>query len=262
MSLGWRELWRDRLHKQGLYDTPAYWDKKARRYSGLARSNWPSNTYNRFLHARQMELIDRLLGDVRGLGIADLGCGTGRASLHLARRGARVTGFDFSAEALAVARADAAREGLPTTFLLHDVLGPPPAALEGTFDAVLVLGCLTLACRGGAELDQALGHLVRLPRPGGTVLFVEPIHASRLVRRILALGLGEWIRHARTRGLELVAQGGLLFLPARWLLAFRDWPEELVRPVFYLGERLLGSSPRLGWLADYKWLLFRLPKAA
>ncbi len=261
MSLGWRELWQDRRHKQGLYDSPAYWDKKARRYSGLARSNWPSNTYNRFLHERQMELIDRLWVDIAGLQIADVGCGTGRASLHLARRGARVTGFDFSEEALAVARADAAREGLDPTFVVHDVLGPAPAALDGSFDAVLVLGCLTLACRHGGELDQALGHLVRLLRPGGTALFIEPIHASRLLRRILPLGVGEWIGRARARGLELERQGGLLFVPARWLLAFRDWPEELVAPVFHLGERVLGSSPRLGRLADYKWLLFRLSKA-
>jgi SAM-dependent methyltransferase len=261
VSLGWRELWQDRRHKQGLYDSPAYWDKKATRYSGLARSNWPSNTYNRCLHDRQMELVDRLLGEVRGMRIADVGCGTGRAALHLARRGAKVTGFDFSEQALAVARADAAREGLELELFTHDVLGPPPPACREAFDAVLVLGCLTLACRHGGELDQALGHLLGLLAPGGRVLFVEPIHASRLLRRILPLGVSEWIQHAEALGLELVDRGGLLFVPARWALAFRDWPERLVGPVFRLGERVLAVSPYLAPLADYKWLLFRLREA-
>ena len=44
----------DRLTKQGLYDSPAYWDMKAEAYQGLARSNWPSNTYNRHWDERQM----------------------------------------------------------------------------------------------------------------------------------------------------------------------------------------------------------------
>jgi 2-polyprenyl-3-methyl-5-hydroxy-6-metoxy-1,4-benzoquinol methylase len=261
VSLGLRELWRDRRRKQGLYDSPAYWDKKATRYSGLARSNWPSNTYNRFVHQRQMGLVDELLGDVRGLRIADVGCGTGRASIHLAKRGARVTGFDFSPEALRVAKLDAEGEGLDIEFFTHDVLGPPRPDCREAFDVVLVLGCLTLACRNVAELDQALGHLAGLLVPGGKLLFVEPIHSSRLLRRILALGTADWIAHAETLGFDLVGRGGLLFVPARLLLAFRDWPERLVRPAFRWGERVLAVSPRLGWLADYKWLLFRLRDA-
>jgi 2-polyprenyl-3-methyl-5-hydroxy-6-metoxy-1,4-benzoquinol methylase len=39
--------------------------------------------------------INRLLGDVRGLRIADLGCGTGRHTLTMARAGAQVTAVDF-----------------------------------------------------------------------------------------------------------------------------------------------------------------------
>ena len=42
------QMVRDRLSKRGLYDSPSYWDMKAQVYEGLARSNWPSNTFNRF----------------------------------------------------------------------------------------------------------------------------------------------------------------------------------------------------------------------
>ena len=59
------QMLRDRLTKQGLYDTPSYWDMKAESYEGLARSNWPSNTYNRHWDERQMAILDNVLGDVQ-----------------------------------------------------------------------------------------------------------------------------------------------------------------------------------------------------
>lgn len=39
--------------------------------------------------------VEALLGPVRGLRIADIGCGTGRHALRLAADGAIVTGVDF-----------------------------------------------------------------------------------------------------------------------------------------------------------------------
>src|SRR5882672_7947836 len=67
-----RQLVRDRLVKRGLYDTPRYWDMKAESYAGLARSIWPSNTYNRHWDARQMAILDAVLGDVTDLTVADV----------------------------------------------------------------------------------------------------------------------------------------------------------------------------------------------
>jgi SAM-dependent methyltransferase len=47
----------------------------------------------------------RLLGDVRGLTVADIGCGTGRHALAMEQAGARVIGVDFSAGMMSKARA-------------------------------------------------------------------------------------------------------------------------------------------------------------
>src|SRR5262245_17901578 len=57
--------------------------------------------------------VHALLGDVRGLDVVDLGCGTGRHTLWLANAGARVTAVDFSPEMLRRARAKLAVSGNP-----------------------------------------------------------------------------------------------------------------------------------------------------
>ena len=249
------QMLRDRLTKRGWYDTPGYWDMKAEAYEGLARSNWPSNTFNRHWDTRQMQLIDEMLGDVSGLDVADVACGTGRASRHLARRGARVTGLDFAPRALDAARREA--EGLPITFTTYDALTPPPLDLVGRFDVGLTISCLAMACADTRTFDRALGHVASLVKPGGRFLFLEPIHRSRLLRRILRMSAEEWIALAGTHGLELLARKSMGFVPARLAFAFRDWPDAVVGPVFWAGERLLDRSGVFEPLSDYKCLLFR-----
>ena len=61
------------------------------------------------------------IGDVCGLSIAHLQCHFGLDSLSLARRGADVTGLDFSAQAIAAARDLAAKTGVAVTFVEGNV---------------------------------------------------------------------------------------------------------------------------------------------
>lgn len=256
------QMFRDRLSKQGLYDTPHYWDMKAEAYEGLARSNWPSNTYNRHWDERQMSLLDHALGDVRGFQVVDVACGTGRACRHLARRGAQVTGLDFAPRTLEVARAESETAGLGVIdYRLYDALTPAPPELCGRFDLSVTISCLAMACRDVATFESALANVISLVRPGGRVFFLEPIHTSRLLRRILPMSAEEWIARCRAHGLSLINRGRMGFVPARLLLAFRDWPDAYVAPLFRAGERLLDASPITEVLSDYQWLMFRRPEA-
>lgn len=66
----------------------------------------------------------------------DLGCGTGRNALWLARLGWEVLGVDASAVGLAKAREQAEREGLTLSLAQADLLAYEPAALS--FDLVVV----------------------------------------------------------------------------------------------------------------------------
>ena len=76
-----------------------------------------------------------LLGDVSGLRILHLQCHFGLDTLSLARRGAEVTGVDFSPEAIAAARKLSAQAGVPAEFIccnLYDL----PKHLDEKFDVV------------------------------------------------------------------------------------------------------------------------------
>ena len=68
----------------------------------------------------QEGVITSFLGPIDGRSIVDVGTGTGRAAIGLARGGARVTGVDASPEMLRVARDRAAAERLDVTFDVGD----------------------------------------------------------------------------------------------------------------------------------------------
>ena len=65
-------------------------------------------------------MLANLVGTIRDRVILDVGTGTGRAALLLARGGANVTAVDASSEMLAVARRRATEEGASIRFLVGD----------------------------------------------------------------------------------------------------------------------------------------------
>lgn len=109
----------------------------------------------------------RALGDLRGKHALDYGCGHGMASVVMARRGARVTGFDLSTEYVNEARRRAEANGVEVEFLPADAEQLPFASQS--FDAVW--GCAILH---HLDLSVAGRELYRVLKPGGVAVFCEP----------------------------------------------------------------------------------------
>jgi SAM-dependent methyltransferase len=94
----------------------------------------------RLIAESQERVIASFLTPVKGRSILDVGTGTGRAAIALARRGAAVTGVDASNEMLLVARRRAEEAGVDITFAHADVHQLPYA--ERSFDALVCLRVL------------------------------------------------------------------------------------------------------------------------
>jgi SAM-dependent methyltransferase len=105
--------------------------------------------------------------------LADLGCGTGRLLVPLARRGYWVLGIDLSAEMLAVARARAAAAGVDV-HLVRANLAQLDAVADASFDYAACLFS-TLGMVVGADMRRrVVGHAARILRLGGR--FVLHVH--------------------------------------------------------------------------------------
>jgi len=126
------------------------------------------------LIALETASVEWLLGDVRGLTIADIGCGTGRHALAMAKAGAKVVALDFSVGMLAKARA---KPDAPSVRLVqHDLTTGLPFASR-SMDRVIC--CLVL--EHVVDLGGALAEMSRICRVGGFVLVSDLHPAMRLL---------------------------------------------------------------------------------
>lgn len=125
------------------------------------------------LTALEEPVLAPLIGEVAGLRVLDVGCGTGRHALQLAARGAFVTGVDPCPEMLAVAREQAARRGLKVDLRAGAFGELPPGEL---FDLVL---CNLVLCHL-PDLRGPIAEMAACLKPGGQ-LIISDFHYLCLV---------------------------------------------------------------------------------
>ena len=115
-----------------------------------------------------------VLGDVRGLDVVELACGTAYVSAWLARAGARPVALDLSGEQLATARR------------LQRSVGPAFPLVQADAERLpLAGGCadLVVSEHGAAawcDPERWLPEAARLLRPGGRLVFLTNSHLSAL----------------------------------------------------------------------------------
>jgi SAM-dependent methyltransferase len=196
------------------------------------------------------------LGDVDGLDVVELGCGTAYLSAWLAKRGARPVGVDPTPAQLDTARRMMQETGIE--FPLVQAPGESVPLPDASFDlAISEYG----ACLW-ADPYEWIPEAARLLRPGGRLIFLTNSNVSQLcapdegtvgttlLRPLFGmyrmewpseigvefhLPHGEWIRHLRANGFEIEALHELQahedaenhvfydYVTVEWA---RQWPSE------------------------------------
>ncbi|HOW27546.1 MAG TPA: class I SAM-dependent methyltransferase [Elusimicrobiota bacterium] len=93
----------------------------------------------------ECDFIEKEIGFNKAVRIIDIGCGTGRHSIELTKRGYNVTGVDLSESQLARAMEKAKAAGMAIDFLKHDARNLP---FKDEFDLAIML------CEGGFSLME------------------------------------------------------------------------------------------------------------
>ncbi len=117
----------------------------------------------------ECDFIEAELNYGKSLKIIDIGCGTGRHSIELAKRGYTVTGIDLSDSQLEKAREKAGMQNLNIDFRKHDARDLPFA---NEFDAAIML------CEGAFPLMETdemnyeiLKNAAKATKTGGKIIF-------------------------------------------------------------------------------------------
>ena len=106
----WNEIWKKEKYPMWVKngDLASYWDKNAaRRFKRLSRNKNASKEQVEELKLRQTDIV------------LDIGCGTGRLTIPIAKRVKCVYGIDISKEMLKIVKEQAEKEGLKNIKLIN-----------------------------------------------------------------------------------------------------------------------------------------------
>jgi len=218
-------------------DAPAYWEARARRFAAegeglraVCSYGMPA-FYNASIHLCQRRALGPWLDPEPGSAALDVGCGVGRWSRLLARRGARVTGVDLSPTMAAEARRRAAAAGLAgrCRFEVADL-----AELDLGERFPLIVGVTVLQhVLEPARLASAAARLADHLAPGGRAVLLEAAPTAATARCDSAVfrarTSGEYLRLFADAGLHPEAVTGVDPAPFKVLLlpSYNRWPRPL-----------------------------------
>ena len=145
----------------------AHWTKNNQdRNGGVTAGEWASGDIRwGIFGSRESDLGDPL-GDVRGLDVVELGCGTAYFSARLAKRGARPVGVDPTPAQLDTARRMQAATGI--RFPLIEAAGERVPLPDASFD----LAVSEYGASLWADPKLWLPEAARLLRPKGRLVFM------------------------------------------------------------------------------------------
>lgn len=142
-------------------DVQDYFVRHAARFDGLyGGDNMATRIFDRLFRKPMYEryrLTIEVLGNAKGKQYLDLGCGSGRYAINLARLGARVVGVDFSDAMLGLARRYAREEQVEGKVEFHEAdMNRWMDETDQHFDAAFAMGVFDYLDDPSATLRRML----------------------------------------------------------------------------------------------------------
>jgi 2-polyprenyl-3-methyl-5-hydroxy-6-metoxy-1,4-benzoquinol methylase len=163
-----------------------YWEARARRFASSGEglravcSYGMPAFYNGSINVCQRLALAPWLRVAPGIPVLDVGCGIGRWSRLLARRGAFVTGIDLSPTMIAEAARRAERDGLTARCEFH-VEDLSHLDLGRRFPHIFGVTVLQHILDAGL-FREAIGRLAAHLAPGGRLVLLEAAPSRRMTR--------------------------------------------------------------------------------
>ena len=110
-----------------------------------------------------------LIGNIKGLTVLDLACGEGYNTRILARKGAKVTGIDFSPKQIELAKQEEKKKNLGIKYMVMDA-----ADLIGLPDNCFDLVTCFMALQDIENHRKAISETTRVLKPNGRFIFTIP----------------------------------------------------------------------------------------
>lgn len=134
--------------------------------------------------AKEVDFLIEELALPPGASVLDVGCGTGRHSIELAKRGYAVTGLDLSAEMLAQAKQAGTAAGVNVEWIRADATR---FSLPRRYDAAICLceGSFGLLAQGDDPIEQPLAILRNIScslKPQAKAVLTV-LSATRMIRK-------------------------------------------------------------------------------
>jgi len=122
-----------------------------------------------------IERVVKLIRDIDGSRVLDLGCGTGRHVVYLTRLGFEVYGFDASPKAITMTQEWLKNEDLEAHLCEHQMENPFPYE-DDFFDAVISIQVLHHNLM--TDIRKTINEIERVLKPNGMLFVTFPILRS------------------------------------------------------------------------------------
>jgi SAM-dependent methyltransferase len=173
----------DRIADAFVSGEGLFWgDHDAHVHSGCERFFRPG--YVNFLSQAWIPALDGVEERLRtGIRVADVGCGHGASTIHLAKTYPESTfvGFEPHGASVEMARKRAAEAGVGDRVSFQQATAK---AIEGSFDLIAFFDCLHDLGDPVGALKRSRDHLAE----GGTILIVEPMAGDRVEDNLNPVG--------------------------------------------------------------------------